>query len=147
MKKLLAILLILGSLPTLADNIEVLLYKELTSQNDRRIAHLRCLDTAYDLETNTIIKTGDSTVSVRKINSRYSDMMEGAYYSCTVLFLSSNKTAFKLKKDLFNFKRCKNKKEEIENSKKVVWASYKNRVKLENGTRGCRVQYIKGEAI
>ena len=119
--------------------VEVLAESWWTDQetNDNNL----CINAAYDLETKILDATLDTSVRVRKSRIDYAIGYSGAF--CYVNIYSTPTTSFQKESLEFNQKKCEDKVTEIRKDKTVVWLNYANRVRIGDGTKGCKIQLVK----
>lgn len=144
MKLIFVLIFAIVSLSASASHVEVMQFSILDNEQTDLLRYRPvCMQHAYDLETESMIKTGDSQVKVRM--SRLDSHPAGVFY-CYVSFFSTDKTTFVKETQSFNIKKCENKEKEIAGSEGVVWTRSSNRVKLPNGVKGCEVELVRGIA-
>ncbi len=134
--KSLLVLFLLTPFLSFAEIHEVAIWSFPSTSDNYPLDRISCINHTYDLETKVMEKTEDTDVRLRMSHLYYHPI---GYVICYAKFFPTEKTQFAKKKYVFPVKKCKDHYKEIRENPEVLLADYENRIKLDDGTRGCAV--------
>lgn len=135
----------LFSVASYSSNLEIAFRQEMYDSNEGILPlRTRCLLAANEIETNAFKKIKDTTFAIRYSKT---DALAMGLVTCYLGFFDSEKTSFAQETQSFEVKKCNEKAQAIEAEANVVWVSFSNNVRIQNGSKGCKVNLVRATTL